>query len=41
MPYGETGFFKKTHINSDRTWYKKPDRLSFCVQVMKVSCVLY
>ncbi|MEG5164341.1 hypothetical protein QUB37_28605 [Microcoleus sp. AT3-A2] len=41
MPYGETWLFKKTHISSDQPWYKKPERLSFCVQVQKVSFVLY
>ena len=41
MPYGETGFFNKTHINSEQPSYKKPERLSFCVQVLEVSFVLY
>jgi len=41
MPYGETEFFKKKHINSEQPWYKKPERLSFCVPVLKVIFVLY
>ncbi|MEG4066864.1 hypothetical protein QUA42_05855 [Microcoleus sp. Pol11C2] len=41
MTYGETSFFNKTHINSDQPWYEKPERLSFYVQVLKLSFVLY
>lgn len=37
MPYGQTHFFRKKPGDSHQPWYKNPERLSFCAQVLKVS----